>query len=849
MPAQNRSDNMTRAKMGLALAGGGFRASLFHLGVLRRMAELDLLRHVQVLSTVSGGSIVGALYILLLKERIEDPARPSIPRAGYLEIVDQLQQDLVGGIRKNLRTRLFMNPFALLKVLLFRGSLAAEMGRLYERHVFGAVSARLRQRDPAVLDASGRIPLGAIRLREEAVGHVGSAVRYNRAALGDAERPGSAVTSLILNATSLNSGARFWFSPTEIGDWYLGHVRHDEIRSELLPRKVLLELSPDQRAALLAAWPKQRARWETVAGDVLGRWGIAWESDQASGVRNWGSYPAHAAQLRFANWYVQSKRERAVPASRLARWLGVRREDEAAAELPLPWNGPLAADEFSAFALALLRAEDGRLRHAKVHAWHLAHGRYRTPPVDGGMDETTRWMFFWDALESIDKERAQRLASAFEREIQTGAEPPWCAQLFDCVFEVYFCAGAVAVSPTIEAEWDALPLADAVAASAAFPPVFPPYPLREIYDDTHVEALSLTDGGPFDNLGVTALLDEHCNYVIASDTGAPFDNRQGKGAVGRIGMMRRLSEMLMYRPAQLYRHELHERRRMGDAAAADAGCGAPSALAQWAARRELRGLAAFRIGSPRLNGDAPSAADPRLIANLRTDLDVFGDVEIKCLVNEGYVMADQYLRSGLKGSPYEQAGWAPATRVPFPLPPESRRVARILRVGRHRFFRALMLWAPLPSLVTVGAAAGLVAVVWREGWEWAHAYAALARSIDWGVANLLSFPWVVEGIRQIRLKYVATAALLALVIWLAFREAYAKAWPATRCKLLRDRAGLWRRLLNGWKRAKRFKGNLLWLFKFLPLAVFAVSAVAWLSHALFAKPFQWKTRDAEGLDR
>ena len=47
-----------RAKLGLALAGGGFRASLFHLGVLRRMAELDLLRYVQVLSTVSGGSIV-----------------------------------------------------------------------------------------------------------------------------------------------------------------------------------------------------------------------------------------------------------------------------------------------------------------------------------------------------------------------------------------------------------------------------------------------------------------------------------------------------------------------------------------------------------------------------------------------------------------------------------------------------------------------------------------------------------------------------------------------------------------------------------------------------------------------
>ena len=48
-------------KVGLALSGGGFRASLFHIGVLARLAELDLLRSVEVLSCVSGGSsIIGA---------------------------------------------------------------------------------------------------------------------------------------------------------------------------------------------------------------------------------------------------------------------------------------------------------------------------------------------------------------------------------------------------------------------------------------------------------------------------------------------------------------------------------------------------------------------------------------------------------------------------------------------------------------------------------------------------------------------------------------------------------------------------------------------------------------------
>src|SRR5690242_11546484 len=53
-------------KVGVALSGGGFRASLFHLGVLAYLADTDMLRHVQVLSCVSGGSIAGAQYYLRL---------------------------------------------------------------------------------------------------------------------------------------------------------------------------------------------------------------------------------------------------------------------------------------------------------------------------------------------------------------------------------------------------------------------------------------------------------------------------------------------------------------------------------------------------------------------------------------------------------------------------------------------------------------------------------------------------------------------------------------------------------------------------------------------------------------
>jgi predicted acylesterase/phospholipase RssA len=53
----------TQNPFGLALSGGGFRAAAFHLGVLKRLRELGLLQKVDVVSTVSGGSITGAYWV------------------------------------------------------------------------------------------------------------------------------------------------------------------------------------------------------------------------------------------------------------------------------------------------------------------------------------------------------------------------------------------------------------------------------------------------------------------------------------------------------------------------------------------------------------------------------------------------------------------------------------------------------------------------------------------------------------------------------------------------------------------------------------------------------------------
>src|SRR5438874_13645211 len=47
-------------RIGLALSGGGFRASLYHLGLVRFLRDAGILPNVTHITSVSGGSIVAA---------------------------------------------------------------------------------------------------------------------------------------------------------------------------------------------------------------------------------------------------------------------------------------------------------------------------------------------------------------------------------------------------------------------------------------------------------------------------------------------------------------------------------------------------------------------------------------------------------------------------------------------------------------------------------------------------------------------------------------------------------------------------------------------------------------------
>lgn len=74
-------------------------------------------------------------------------------------------------------------------------------------------------------------------------------------------------------------------------------------------------------------------------------------------------------------------------------------------------------------------------------------------------------------------------------------------------------------------EFPDFPLCRAVAASSAFPPVFPPLKLdRDNYPAAGVDYVTLSDGGVYDNLGVNPLFRRRnaLDYLLVSDGGKPF---------------------------------------------------------------------------------------------------------------------------------------------------------------------------------------------------------------------------------------------------------------------------------------------------------------------------------------
>lgn len=193
-----------RGKVGLALSGGGFRAALYHIGVMARLADMDVLRSVEALSTVSGGSIIGAYYYLEVKKLLESKKDAEITRDDYVNIIREIQRKFLKGVQENIRTKTLSSLRKNLKMMFSkRFSRSHRLGELYEEVLFAAVN------DSHPKDKARCLKDLLIQPKDEEAGFKPKFSNWRRR---------SKVPILVLNATSLNTGHNWQFTARSMGE-------------------------------------------------------------------------------------------------------------------------------------------------------------------------------------------------------------------------------------------------------------------------------------------------------------------------------------------------------------------------------------------------------------------------------------------------------------------------------------------------------------------------------------------------------------------------------------------------------------------------------------------------------
>jgi len=168
------------ARLGLALSGGGFRAAAFHLGVMRALQRAGRLDDVAVVSAVSGGALLAAAWV-------------ATGRSDF----DAFETRMRGFLARDLKKRVALaalRPDRLLRLLLDPAySLTEVLADVLDRQILGGAT------------------LGGLQGR----------------------RP-----RLVLNATCINHGTGWRFTPDRIGDWQLATESRQALGGFRLARAV-----------------------------------------------------------------------------------------------------------------------------------------------------------------------------------------------------------------------------------------------------------------------------------------------------------------------------------------------------------------------------------------------------------------------------------------------------------------------------------------------------------------------------------------------------------------------------------------------------------------------------------
>jgi len=179
-----------KKKIGLSLSGGGFRATAYHLGTLKKLNEMGILKDVDVISSISGGSITNAIYGL------------------YGSDFKDFENRLLKGVRSNVvkgilsSTRFLLIAFAVLILLV------AIIGLLFTIYAWVSFLILIFVLIIFYKFQFALLPISKI------IESLYNRFFFHKKVLGDLSKK----PTFAINSTNLETGRQFTFSQNYMGD-------------------------------------------------------------------------------------------------------------------------------------------------------------------------------------------------------------------------------------------------------------------------------------------------------------------------------------------------------------------------------------------------------------------------------------------------------------------------------------------------------------------------------------------------------------------------------------------------------------------------------------------------------
>ena len=306
----------------LCLSGGGYRAMVFHVGVLWRLYEAGLLATLQRISSVSGGSITAGVLALKWRRLSFDPARLA---ADFVPEVVTPVRRLAGET---------LDAEAVIIGALAPGSISDRVAAAYDRHLFkGATLQDLPDAPRFVINATN-VQSGALWRFEKPY------MRDYR--VGEVKVP----TLLLAKAVAASSAFPPVLSPCELrleNDDFTPNSGEDLQHPPFTTRVILTDGGVYDNLGLETAWKRYQTIFVSDAGGKL--------APEAEPKSDWARHAYRVLDL--VDNQVRSLRKRQVinsfrAGARKGAYWGIRTDIadyELADALPCPYDRTTALAE------------------------------------------------------------------------------------------------------------------------------------------------------------------------------------------------------------------------------------------------------------------------------------------------------------------------------------------------------------------------------------------------------------------------------------------------------------------------------------------------------------------------